>query len=131
MELLDVGTVLRTLREFYKYDKKTLAAKLRITYSTLNNSEKNYQPSPLIIDKYAKFFKIPISHIYFVAENSETKISEINFDRLLNGFSIALIMNIQQEKQNKIDKQQKIIDDAQHAIEQHNIVNYIETENDS
>lgn len=66
------GSVLRQLRHIFGYNTKTMSSKLNISQPYLSEIENNKKnPSPDVIDQYAKVFGIRKSSLMLLSEEYE------------------------------------------------------------
>ncbi|MEM6398692.1 MAG: helix-turn-helix transcriptional regulator [Cyanobacteria bacterium P01_D01_bin.116] len=80
LKTLQIDKALKLLRTSHDFNQKELAAKLEISKSYLSEIESaKKRPSIKLIENYAQVFQIPVSSIFFLAENINVNDStEIN-----------------------------------------------------
>ena len=72
-----LSEALRLLRVYHDMKQNELAEKLAISKSHVSEIEKgNRTPSFELIEKYARFFKVPVSSIVFFSEQIEVARSD-------------------------------------------------------
>lgn len=87
-----IGEALRLIRAYNDMTQSDLAPHIGVSQSYISDIENgNKMPSQEIVTKYAEFFDIPVSSIWFFGENLEQGVPKENLEAARSVISEVII----------------------------------------